>query len=168
MKKIERIVENLIFSSRWIQAPIYLGLIIGSILYSIKFFIELFHLFIDFPNLSTNTLMLGLLGLVDISMVINLMVVVIVGGFWTFVSKIDLNNHEDKPEWLMKINANTLKIKLIVSLVSISGVHLLESFIRAHDLLVQDIIIQISIHLVFVVSALLLALTDRIMSKTEH
>lgn len=168
MKKIERIVENLIFSSRWIQAPIYLGLIIGSILYSVKFFIDLFHLFIDFPNFSTNTMMLGLLGLVDVSMVINLMVVVIIGGFWTFVSKIDLNNHEDKPEWLMKINANTLKIKLVVSLVSISGVHLLESFIRVHDLMVQDIIIQISIHLVFVVSALLLALTDRIMSKTEH
>jgi len=168
MKRIELVIEKVVFFSRWLQAPIYLGLIIGSVLFSIKFFEELVHLFADFGGLSHSKMMLALLGLVDASMVINLMIVVIIGGYWTFVSKIDLEDHEDKPDWLVKINANTLKIKLVVSLVSISGVHLLETFIASRDLEIQDIVVQISIHMVFVVSALLLAVTDRIMSKTEH
>jgi uncharacterized protein (TIGR00645 family) len=111
--------------------------------------------------------MLSVLGLVDISMVINLLVVVFIGGYSTFVSKIDFDDHEDKPDWLSKINASTLKIKLIISLVSISGVHLLKTFIDIHNISLQDALLQIGIHMVFIVSALLLAITDKIMHQDE-
>lgn len=114
-----------------------------------------------------NTILLSVLGLIDISMVINLLVVVFIGGYTTFVSKIEFENHEDKPEWLGKINASSLKIKLIVSLVSISGVHLLKTFIDIHNVPLQDAILQISIHLVFLLSALLLAYSDKVMASTK-
>lgn len=168
MNKVENGLERFIFFSRWFQAPLYLGLIVGSIIYSIKFFIELVDMFAKFGLTDSNGIMLALLGLVDSVMVINLMTVVIIGGYWTFVSKIDILNDEDKPDWLVKINANTLKIKLVVALVSISSIHLLEIFINGHAMDDRDVIIRIVVHMVFVFSALLLAVTDRIMSKTEH
>jgi uncharacterized protein (TIGR00645 family) len=143
--------------------PIYIGLIVASLLYSAKFMIQLYHLIVDFTTLTENTIMLSVLGLVDISMVINLLVIVFIGGYWTFVSKIDFEGHQDKPEWLSKINASTLKIKLIISLVSISGVHLLKTFVDIHNIPLQDSILQICIHLVFLISAVLLAYTDKIM-----
>ena len=167
MKKIEKSIEQFIFLSRWLQLPIYLGLIIASLLYATKFMIQLWHLIVNFPILNENTIMLSVLGLIDISMVINLLVVVFIGGYWTFVSKIEFENHDDKPDWLGKINAGTLKIKLIVSLVSISGVHLLKTFIDIHNMPMQDTILQISIHFVFILSALLLAYTDKIMHVQE-
>jgi uncharacterized protein (TIGR00645 family) len=100
-------------------------------------------------------------------MVINLLVVVFIGGYWTFVSKIDFENHEDKPDWLVKINAGTLKIKLIISLVSISGVHLLKTFIDISNTSMQDAVLQIAIHIVFLLSAVLLAYTDKLMHTHE-
>jgi len=129
MHNFEKQLERFIFFSRWIQLPIYLGLIIASIMYSVKFFMQLTHLLTNFSLLDENMIMLSVLGLVDISMVINLLVVVFIGGYWTFVSKIEFDEHVDKPDWLDKINASTLKIKLIISLVSISGVHLLKTFV---------------------------------------
>ena len=167
MKTIERIIEQFIFFSRWLQLPVYLGLIVASVLYAYKFMIQLWHLIADFSVLTENTIMLSVLGLVDISMVINLLVVVFIGGYSTFVSKIDFDYHEDKPDWLSKINASTLKIKLIISLVSISGVHLLKTFIDIHNISLQDALLQIGIHMVFIVSALLLAITDKIMHQDE-
>ncbi len=168
MKAIERAIEQFIFFSRWFQLPVYLGLIVATILYTFKFMSQLWHLLADFPSLTENAIMLSVLGLIDISMVINLLVVVFIGGYSTFVSKIDFDNHEDKPDWLSKINASSLKIKLIISLVSISGVHLLQTFIDIHNVLLQDALLQIGIHMVFIVSALLLAYTDKIMHSDEN
>jgi uncharacterized protein (TIGR00645 family) len=163
MHLFEKRTEQLIFFSRWIQMPVYLGLIIASILYAIKFMVQLWHLIANFSVLNENTIMLSVLGLIDISMVINLLVVVFIGGYWTFVSKIEFDSHTDKPDWLTKINASTLKIKLIISLVSISGVHLLKTFVDIHNVPLQDALLQIGIHLVFLISAVLLAYTDKIM-----
>jgi len=168
MKAIERAIEQFIFFSRWIQLPVYLGLIVATILYTIKFMSRLWNLVSDFSSMTENTIMLSVLGLIDISMVINLLVIVFIGGYSTFVSKIDFDNHEDKPDWLSKINASSLKIKLIISLVSISGVHLLQTFIDIHNVLLQDALLQIGIHMVFIISALLLAYTDKIMHSDEN
>jgi uncharacterized protein (TIGR00645 family) len=167
MSLFEKRIEGLIFFSRWLQMPIYLGLIVATIMYSIKFMMQLWHLVSDFSSMTENTIMLSVLGLVDISMVINLLVVVFVGGYWTFVSKIEFEQHADKPDWLNKINASTLKIKLIISLVSISGVHLLKTFVDIHNIPKQDALLQIGIHLVFLISAVLLAYTDKIMHSHE-
>ena len=167
MKNFERYLERFIFFSRWMQLPVYLGLIIASFLYSIKFMIQLWHLISNFPLMNENAIMLSVLGLIDISMVINLLVVVFIGGYITLVSKISFDNHEDKPDWLSKINASSLKIKLIISLVSISGVHLLKTFIDIHNIPLQDAVLQIVIHIVFIISALLLAYADKIMHSHE-
>ncbi len=167
MKKFEKYIERFIFFSRWMQLPVYLGLIVASILYVFKFMIQLWHLISNFSSMNENVIMMTVLGLIDISMVINLLVVVFIGGYITFVSKITFGNHEDKPDWLSKINASSLKIKLIISLVSISGVHLLKTFIDIHNIPLQDAVLQIVIHIVFIISALLLAYTDKIMYSHE-
>ncbi|MFZ4455226.1 MAG: TIGR00645 family protein [Bacteroidales bacterium] len=167
MKRLENLIEQFIFFSRWIQLPIYLGLIVATFIYAFKFMKQLWTLVVDFPGLNENTIMLSVLGLIDISMVINLLVVVFIGGYWTFVSKIEFDDHDDKPDWLSKINASTLKIKLIISLVSISGVHLLKIFVDIHNVPLQDALLQIGIHIVFILSALLLAYTDKVMHTDE-
>jgi uncharacterized protein (TIGR00645 family) len=167
MKKFEKYIERFIFFSRWMQLPVYLGLIVASVLYVFKFMIQLWHLISNFSSMNENVIMMTVLGLIDISMVINLLVVVFIGGYITFVSKITFGNHEDKPDWLSKINASSLKIKLIISLVSISGVHLLKTFIDIHNIPLQDAVLQIVIHIVFIISALLLAYTDKIMYSHE-
>ena len=168
MNVIEKYLEKLIFFSRWVQLPVYLGLIIASILYSFKFMKQLWTLISDFSSMTENTIMLSVLGLIDISMVINLLVVVFIGGYITFVSKISFEDHEDRPDWLSKINASSLKIKLIISLVSISGVHLLKTFIDIHNISLQDALLQIGIHIVFILSALLLAYADKIMHSHDE
>lgn len=167
MRTVEKKIEQFIFFSRWLQMPVYLGLIVASLLYAFKFMVQLWHLITNFSVLNENTIMLSVLGLIDISMVINLLVVVFIGGYWTFVSKIEFDSHTDKPDWLTKINASTLKIKLIISLVSISGVHLLKTFVDIHNVPLQDALLQIGIHLVFLISAVLLAFTDKIMHSHE-
>ena len=163
MEVIEKYIEKFIFWSRWLQMPVYLGLIVASIMYAGKFMVQLWHLVSGFSVMTENMIMLSILGLIDISMVINLLVVVFIGGYVTFVSKIDFDGHVDKPDWLMKINASTLKIKLIISLVSISGVHLLKTFIDIHNIPLQDDIMQVAILLVFLISALILAYSDKVM-----
>jgi uncharacterized protein (TIGR00645 family) len=168
MNAFEKRIEQFIFFSRWMQMPVYLGLIVASLLYAAKFMIQLWYLFSNFFTLTENTIMLSILGLIDISMVINLLVVVFIGGYWTFVSKIEFEKHVDKPDWLTKINAGTLKIKLIISLVSISGVHLLKTFIDIHNIPLQDALLQIGIHIVFLLSAVILAYTDKIMHSHSH
>lgn len=167
MKYLENKVEQFIFFSRWIQLPVYLGLIVATLIYALKFMKQLWFLITGFPSWNDNMVLLSVLGLIDISMVINLLVVVFIGGYATFVSKIEFGEHADKPEWLSKINAGTLKIKLIVSLVSISGVHLLKTFIDVHNTTLQDTIMQVVIHVVFLISALLLAYTDKVM-HSDH
>lgn len=168
IKKAENTIEQFIFWSRWVQLPVYVGLIVASLVYVVKFVKELVHLISHFGDMHENLILLSVLGLIDISMVVNLLVVVFIGGYWTFVSKIDFANHDDKPDWLSHINAGTLKIKLIISLVSISGVHLLKTFIDIANIPLQDALLQIGIHLVFIVSALALAWTDKIMHSDKH
>ena len=160
--KLESGIEKIIFISRWFQAPIYLGLIVGGLLYTYKFMEHLLHLCHDINTLSETQIMLGILVLVDISMVANLLVVVIIGGYTTFVSKIDIEDHADKPEWLEKVDAGTLKIKLAVSLVGVSGIHLLQTFINIANQPVDTIKYQIIIHVVFLASAIALAYTEKI------
>lgn len=163
MKRAEQFIENSIFSLRWAQLPVYLGLGIASVFYSYKFILELIHLIAEGTAMPEALFMLSVLTLIDISMVINLLIIVILGGYSTFVSKMNLNNHEDKPEWLDKMNAGTLKVKLAVSLVGVSGVHLLKVFVNINNYTTDKIILQVVIHFVFLLSALMLAYTDKIL-----
>lgn len=162
---IENITEKIIFASRWFQAPLYAGLIIAGILYSYKFVVELFHLVTTVNELSEEMLMLGVLTLVDITMVANLLVMVIIGGYATFVSKLDLASHKDRPDWLEKIDAGVLKVKLATALVGISGIHLLKSFINIQNKSIETVQWQVVIHVVFLISAVMLAWTENILHK---
>lgn len=173
MKKIENLFEGIIFSSRWIQAPIYGGLIVASLLYTYKFLVELIHLTVTVNSITEEILMLGILTLVDITMVLNLLMMVIIGGYATFVSKMHLENHEDRPDWLEKIDAGTLKVKLAGALVGISGIHLLKSFININNKEnFEQVKWQIIIHVVFLFSTLMLAYTEKVLhsshSKSSH
>lgn len=166
MSRAVQSLERLIFWSRWLQAPLYLGLIAAQGVYVYKFGIELIHLVAGAHTLSEAEIMLIVLGLIDVVMVANLLVMVTIGGYETFVSKLDLEGHEDQPEWLSHINAGVLKIKLATALIGISGVHLLKSFINAEKVDNRVMMWEVVIHLVFIVSALLMAWTDRIMTGT--
>ena len=168
MKKLESFFESVVFSSRWIQAPIYGGLIIGAILYTYKFLVELIHLCESVGTITEEVLMLGILTLVDISMVLNLLTMVIIGGYATFVSRIHLDSHEDRPDWLEKIDAGTLKVKLAGALVGISGIHLLKSFINIGNKNFDQVKWQIVIHVVFLFSTLMLAYTEKILHSSHQ
>lgn len=163
LNKTESFFEKIIFASRWIQAPLYFGLIIGGILYAYKFVIELLHLCTTINEISETALMLGILTLVDITMVGNLLTMVIIGGYSTFVSRLDIDTHEDKPEWLQKINAGTLKVKLAGSLIGVSGIHLLITFINIKSYESEDVMWQVIIHMVFLLSSVLLAWSEKIL-----
>ena len=163
MKQIENVFEAIIFSSRWIQAPIYGGLIVGAMLYTYKFLVELVHLCQTVGTVTEEVLMLGILTLVDISMVLNLLIMVIIGGYATFVSRMHLSDHEDRPDWLEKIDAGTLKVKLAGALVGISGIHLLKSFINISNKDFEQVKWQIVIHVVFLFSTLMLAYTEKVL-----
>lgn len=165
MTKIERWLESGIFASRWLQAPLYAGLIIAGLLYTYKFAIELVHLCAKVNTLSEEMLMLGVLSLVDITMVANLLVMVIIGGYATFVSRLHIEEHEDRPEWLEKIDAGSLKVKLAGSLIGVSGIHLLKSFINIAEKDMERVKWQVIIHAVFLVSALMLAYTEKILKE---
>ncbi len=169
ISKLEHVVESFIFSSRWIQLPMYLGLIMGSILYTYKFGVELLHLITHIQDLSESAVMLIILTLVDFTMVANLLFIVVIGGYSTFVSKLSiLDDHEDRPEWLQKVDAGTLKVKLAASLVGVSGIHLLQSFINIANKTYIDVAFQIVIHVVFLFSTLLLAYSEKIMHSKDH
>jgi uncharacterized protein (TIGR00645 family) len=169
LTKIEHAIENLIFASRWIQLPMYLGLIVGSVLYTYKFGVELLHLTLHIQELTESAVMLIILTLVDFSMVANLLFIVIIGGYSTFVSKLSiLDDHEDKPEWLQKVDAGTLKVKLAASLVGVSGIHLLQSFINIANKTYIDVAFQIGIHVVFLLSTLMLAYSEKVLHSKGH
>jgi len=160
MSKIEKEFESVVFFSRWIQAPFYAGLILGSLVYSFKFMQELYHLIFDAKILDESQTMMGLLTLVDMTMVLNLVIMVIIGGYYTFVSKIEIKG-EDKLAWLDTVNAGILKVKLASSLVGVSGIHLLQTFIKLETTSEKSINYQIIIHLVFLVSTLVLVLVEK-------
>jgi uncharacterized protein (TIGR00645 family) len=164
---IEHAFEWVIFSSRWIQAPLYGGLIIAEMLYAWKFLTELWHMMHDIGELTETVFMLGILTLVDITMVANLLTMVVIGGYATFVSKLSLEGHPDRPEWLSHVDPGTIKVKLAASLIGISSIHLLKAFVNVANVSAEHIQWQILIHLTFLGSAILLAWTDKIMTKDK-
>ena len=156
----------LIFSSRWLQLPLYLGLIVAQVVYVILFLKELWHLTTHAFTFTEQQIMLVVLGLIDVVMISNLLIMVIVGGYETFVSRLDLEGHPDQPEWLSHVNAGVLKIKLSTAIIGISSIHLLKTFINAANIAEHTIMWQVIIHVVFLVSAFAMAMVDKIMNQT--
>jgi uncharacterized protein (TIGR00645 family) len=164
-----RPLPQLIFSSRWLQLPLYLGLIVAQCVYVVLFVKELWHLVIHAFDFSEQQIMLVVLGLIDVVMISNLLIMVIVGGYETFVSRLELENHPDQPEWLSHVNASVLKIKLAMAIIGISSIHLLRTFIEAGGLgsartnyTESGVMWQSIIHGLFILSALGIAAVDRI------
>ncbi|MEO5703262.1 MAG: TIGR00645 family protein [Gammaproteobacteria bacterium] len=167
MNKNFNLLTNLIFASRWLQAPLYLGLIVAQGIYVYHFMVELMHLIGKAASISETEIMLVVLGLIDVVMIANLLIMVIIGGYETFVSRLNLQDHPDHPEWLGHVNASTMKIKLSMALIGISSIHLLKTFINASNLEPETMMWQVIIHLTFVVSALAMAYTDKLMIRPE-
>ncbi len=180
-------LPRLIFASRWLQLPLYLGLIVAQGVYVFLFIKELWHLIHDANTLSEQGIMLIVLGLIDVVMISNLLVMVIVGGYETFVSRLNLEGHPDQPEWLSHVNASVLKVKLAMAIIGISSIHLLKTFIEAGQLglplcttalqaadalctkaSATGVMWQAIIHGLFILSAMGIAMTDRIMAATAH
>jgi len=176
-------LSQLIFWSRWLQAPLYLGLIVAQGVYVIHFFVELSHLVSGAISIGETEIMLIVLGLIDVVMIANLLIMVIIGGYETFVSRLNLKEHPDQPEWLSHVNAATMKIKLSMALIGISSIHLLKTFIEVTNVeipagataaLAEQLVTagqvevkwQVVIHATFILSAIAMAYTDRIMTKT--
>lgn len=164
---MEKAFKHIILFSKWFQLPLYFGLIIGGCLYTYRYVLELVHLATSINTITENELMMGILLLVDIVMVANLLVMVIIGGYSTFISKINMGNDKERPDWLDSISAGTLKIKMSTALVGISGIHLLQTFINIKGADTTTVTLQIAVHITFVISALLLAFTEYVMHKTH-
>ncbi len=185
-------LSRLIFASRWLQLPLYLGLIAAQAVYVFHFWVELVHLLeavfgnqdalallvksvgykstadggLPITSLNETIIMLVVLALIDVVMISNLLIMVIVGGYETFVSRMNLADHPDQPEWLSHVNASVLKVKLTTAIIGISSIHLLKTFINADQYTPQTLIAQTVIHITFLFSALAIAYTDRLMSHT--
>lgn len=176
-------LSQLIFWSRWLQAPLYLGLIVAQGVYVYHFMIELSHLVTGANKIGESEIMLIVLGLIDVVMIANLLIMVIIGGYETFVSRLNLKEHPDQPEWLSHVNAATMKIKLSMALIGISSIHLLKTFIEIGNVeipagttaaLAEQLVSagqveakwQVIIHMTFIISAIAMAYTDRIMTRT--
>ncbi len=158
-----------IFGSRWLQVPLYLGLIVAQAVYVFLFLKELWHLVTHADSFGEQQIMLVVLGLIDVVMISNLLVMVIVGGYETFVSRLGLENHPDQPEWLSHVNAGVLKVKLAMAIIGISSIHLLRTFIEASNLgnaasrvTETGVMWQTIIHTIFIVSAIGIAWVDRL------
>ena|SRR5688572_24369615 len=178
--QLRRTFGGYIFLSRWLQAPLYFGLIVAQAVYVYRFLLELGHL-IGFALLGhkppasvpaqvvdpETVVMLTVLGLIDVVMIANLLIMVIVGGYETFVSRLNLQGHPDQPEWLSHVNAGILKVKLATALIGISSIHLLKTFINADKLPPQMMTWQVIIHVTFVASAIALAFIDRLTYRPE-
>lgn len=171
-----RLLASFIFGSRWLQLPLYVGLILAQCVYVVLFMKELWHLISHATSFSEQEIMLIVLALIDVVMISNLLVMVIVGGYETFVSRLRLEGHPDQPEWLGHVNANILKIKLAMAIVGISSIHLLKTFIEAGNLgqpsakyTEAGIMWQTIIHVIFILSAIGIALVDRMSHiSTDH
>ncbi|MDO8248955.1 MAG: TIGR00645 family protein [Rhodoferax sp.] len=185
-----RPIPRFIFASRWLQLPLYLGLIAAQGVYVFHFWVELLHLLeaafgdqtalqalitsIGYKEigptgaLNETIIMLVVLALIDVVMISNLLIMVIVGGYETFVSRMDLEGHRDQPEWLSHVNASVLKVKLATAIIGISSIHLLKTFINAANYDEKVLIAQTAIHITFLLSAMAIAYTDRLMSRTQN
>ena len=194
------LIPRMLFMSRWLQLPLYAGLILAQGVYVYHFWVELADLVgaafghqaalqhlldavavrnpvppetataahASVPKLTETTIMLVVLGLIDVVMISNLLIMVIVGGYETFVSRMYLEGHPDHPEWLSHVNASVLKVKLAMAIIGISSIHLLRTFINADAYSTKALVAQTAIHLTFLLSALAIAYTDRLMSRTIH
>ena len=188
-----RPIPRFIFASRWLQLPLYLGLIAAQGVYVFHFWVELVHLLeaafgnqtalqalvtsigyksdVTVTALNETIIMLVVLALIDVVMISNLLIMVIVGGYETFVSRLDLEGHRDQPEWLSHVNASVLKVKLATAIIGISSIHLLKTFINAANYSEKVLIAQTAIHITFLLSAMAIAYTDKLMSHNapaEH
>ena len=168
-----RPIPRFIFASRWLQLPLYLGLIVAQVVYVYLFLKELLHLVMTSTSVTEQGAMLIVLGLIDVVMISNLLIMVIVGGYETFVSRMELNRHPDQPEWLSHVNASVLKIKLAMAIIGISSIHLLRTFIEAGALGTANstyteagIMWQAIIHGLFILSAMGIAFVDWISQQT--
>ena len=162
-----RPLPALIFMSRWLQVPLYLGLIVAQAVYVFLFLKEVWHLLSHATSLDEISVMLAVLGLIDVVMISNLLIMVIVGGYVTFVSRLGIEGHPDEPEWLDHVNAGVLKVKLSMALISISSIHLLKTFINPDQHTTHAIMWQVIIHVSFLVSALVMAWVDRLTTHTH-
>jgi uncharacterized protein (TIGR00645 family) len=178
-------LPGLIFASRWLQLPLYLGLILAQAVYVYHFWVELVHLIeaafgnktalaqlvssigytstVEVHGLNETIIMLVVLALIDVVMISNLLIMVIVGGYETFVSRLRLEGHPDQPEWLSHVNASVLKVKLATAIIGISSIHLLKTFINAANYTEKVLLWQTLIHVAFLLSAMAIAFTDRLM-----
>ena len=170
-----RPLPALIFSSRWLQLPLYLGLIVAQGVYVILFVKELWHLVVGATQFTEQEIMLVVLGLIDVVMISNLLTMVIVGGYETFVSRLELEKHPDQPEWLSHVNASVLKIKLAMAIIGISSIHLLRTFIEAGNLgtpratfTESGVMWQMLIHITFILSAIGIAFVDRLGQPSDE
>ena len=184
-----RPIPRFIFASRWLQLPLYAGLIVAQAVYVYKFLLELLHLVeaafgsktalealvasigykttIPITSLNETVIMLVVLALIDVVMISNLLIMVIVGGYETFVSRMNLEGHPDEPEWLSHVNASVLKVKLGTAIIGISSIHLLKSFISAASLKPEVLMWQTLIHLAFLLSAIAIAYTDKLLNAVQ-
>jgi len=165
--KQTNIMSNVLFGSRWLQLPLYLGLIVAQAVYVFHFGVELVHLVEKVPHLKEADIMLIVLGLIDVVMISNLLIMVIVGGYETFVSRLNLEGHPDEPDWLSHVNANLLKVKLATAIIGISSIHLLKTFINAENLTDKVLLWQTVIHMTFVLSAVAIAYIDKLMTRAD-
>lgn len=160
-------LPKIIFLSRWLQAPLYIGLILVLAVYVYAFGVGLGHLIVGARHFNDNEIMLVALDLIDMVMIANLLIMVIIAGYEHFVSRLDLRNHPDHPEWLGEVNAGTMKVKLALALVGISSIHLLRTFIDPAKMDSNSVMWQVVIHLTLVVSAIAIAYTNKLIS-TNH
>ena len=162
------LIDNFIFIARWLMAPFYLGLALSLVVLLIVFINEFIHFFTGGMRFDETSIILLILTLIDLSFTGNLLIMVIFSGYENFVSKIDVGHHEDKPKWMGTVDFSGLKLKLISSIVAISGIQLLKIFFDLKDYTREEIYLFIAVHLTFVISGVLLALMDYIASKVKH
>lgn len=159
---LERVIERLLYASRWLLAPIYLGLSLTLVALAFKFFHEIYHLFSHLIGMAESDMVLVVLSLIDVSLVASLVVMVMFSGYENFVSRIDVREGDDKLDWLGKLDSGTLKLKVAASIVAISSIHLLQEFVNIPQVPNDKLMWYVIIHLTFVVSAVLMGILDRI------
>lgn len=161
-------ISQIIFLGRWLQAPLYLGLLIILAAYVYSFFMELFHVVWNINSANNSELMLGVLDLIDVVMIANLLIMVIMGGYETFVSHLQIaSNHPDQPEWLDHLDAGAMKIKVALALIGISSIHLLRTFIDPAKQTNDAVFWQVTIHVTLLISAMAIVFTNWMLSKTK-
>ncbi|MDD3674918.1 TIGR00645 family protein [Thauera propionica] len=166
MKRLENNFEHLLFSSRWLMAPVYFGLVLAMVVLLVKFAKEVWGLFADIMTATGGELIIGVLSLVDIALIMNLLIIIMFSGYENFVSKMDdLHSHQDRPDWMGHIGFSDLKIKLIGSIVAISGIELLKAFMNVDNLSDRHLGWMVGIHVTFLFSGVLYALMDRLGNK---